>query len=83
MLEWEELVYLARVIQVRARGLHCVPRETGHCSVSKQLGCCSVRVKEEREGSVTVLHPCRWEGGGRSTALSITDAVNIQYGTCL
>ena len=35
LLEWEELVYLARVIQVRARGLHCVPRKTGHRPVPK------------------------------------------------
>ena len=35
LLEWEELVYLARVFQVCARSLHCVPRETGHRSVSK------------------------------------------------
>ena len=83
LLEREMLVHPARVLQICVRSLHCVPCETGHRSVSKQLGSCSVGVKEEREGSVTVLHPCRRKEGGRPTAFGTTDAVDVQNSTCL
>ena len=79
----EVFVYPSRMFQIRVRSLDCVPSESGHSSVSKQLGRRSVRMKEEREGPVTVLHPCRRRHGSRSTALSTTDAVDIQYGACL
>ena len=82
-LERETFVYPTRMFQIRVRSLDCVPCESGHSSVSKQLGRRPVRMKEEREGSVTVLHPCRRRDGSRSTALSTTDAVDIQYGACL
>ena len=79
----EVFIYPSRMFQIRVRSLDCVPSESGHSSVSKQLGRRPVRMKEEREGSVTVLHLRRRERGGCSTALSITDAVDIQHGTCL
>ena len=82
-LERETFVYPSRMFQIRVRSLDCVPSESGHSSVSKQLGRRPVRMKEEREGPVTVLHPCRRRDGSRSTALSTTDAVDIQYGACL
>ena len=82
-LEREMFVYPTRMFQIRVRSLDCVPSESGHSSVSKQLGRRSVRMKEEREGPVTVLHPCRRKEGDRSTAFSTTDAVDVQNGACL
>ena len=83
MLEWEMLVYLTRVFQVCARSLHCVPRETGHRSVSQYFGCCSVRVAGQREGSVPVVRPSLRKEGDRPTAFRTTVAVGVQNSTFL
>ena len=83
LLKWEKLVSLTRVFRVCARSLHCVPRETGHRSVSQQLGCCSVRVKDQREGSIPAVRACLRKEGGRPTAFRTTVAVGVQNSTCL
>ena len=69
LLEREMLVYTVyptRVFQVCARRFYRVPRETGHCSVSKQLGCCSVRVKDATCGPQAWLADWKTALGGNT-----------------
>ena len=83
LFEWGMLVYLARVLQVCARSLHCAPPETGHRSMPKKLGCGSVRVKDQREGPVPAMRPCLRKHGDRPTAFSTAVAVGVHNSTCL